>query len=71
MRDRKSKLRKPEPINLGKQYAGSKVSRDALEEDSDDDPFKARSSDEGEDDDDEDVGLEDAEDDEDDSEGES
>ena len=72
MRGRKSKLRKPEPINLGKQYAGSKVSRDALEEDSDDDPFKARSSDEGEDDDDEeDVGLEDAEDDEDDSEGES
>lgn len=75
MRDRKSKLRKPEPINLGKQYAGSKVSREALE-DSDDDPFKARSSDEGEEDDDdddeeEDVGLEDAEDDEDDSEGES
>lgn len=63
---RKSKLRKPEPINLGRQYAGSKVSRDALEEDSDDDPFKARSSDEeGDDDDDdeEDVDLEDAEDD--------
>ncbi|BCR92852.1 AATF family protein [Aspergillus chevalieri] len=61
----KSKLRKPEPINLGKQYAGSKVSREALEQDSDDDPFKARSSDEDDEDDDdekEDVDLEDGED---------
>ncbi|KAA8644544.1 hypothetical protein EYZ11_006877 [Aspergillus tanneri] len=52
----KGKLRKPGPINLGKQYAGSKVSRDELEVESDDDPFKAHSSDEeddSEDDDDE------------------
>ncbi|EYE92104.1 AATF family protein [Aspergillus ruber CBS 135680] len=67
----KSKLRKPEPINLGKQYAGSKVSREALEDVSDDDPFKARSSDEEDDDEEEeDVGLEDEEN-EDDSEGDS
>jgi protein AATF/BFR2 len=32
---------------LGKQYAGSRVSRDALEAESDDDPFRAQSSDEG------------------------
>jgi protein AATF/BFR2 len=43
---RKARLRKQDPINLGKQYAGSKISRDALEAESDDDPFKARSSDE-------------------------
>lgn len=49
MLSRKSKLRKPETINLGKQYAGSMVSRDALDAESDDDPFKGRSS-EGEDD---------------------
>ncbi|RLL96026.1 rRNA-processing protein bfr2 [Aspergillus turcosus] len=42
----KARLRKQDPINLGKQYAGSKISRDALEAESDDDPFKARSSDE-------------------------
>ncbi|PWY83777.1 TRAUB-domain-containing protein [Aspergillus sclerotioniger CBS 115572] len=50
----KAKLRKQDPIALGKQYAGSKVSRDALEADSDDDPFAARSSDEDDDEDDED-----------------
>ncbi|GIC88067.1 AATF family protein [Aspergillus udagawae] len=53
----KARLRKQDPINLGKQYAGSKISRDALEAESDDDPFKSRSSDEedgSEDDDDED-----------------
>ena len=49
IQDRKSKLRNPEPINLGKQYAGSRVSRDALEDESDDDPFKLRSSEEDED----------------------
>lgn len=43
---RKAKLRNEEPVSLGKQYAGSRVSRDALEEESDDDPFKARSDDE-------------------------
>jgi protein AATF/BFR2 len=46
---RKARLRKQDPINLGKQYAGSKISRDALEAESDDDPFKSRSSDEGDD----------------------
>ncbi|KAF9887001.1 rRNA-processing protein bfr2 [Aspergillus nanangensis] len=51
----KGKLRKPDEVELGKQYAGSRVSRDALEADSDDDPFKARlSDDEEEDSDDED-----------------
>ncbi|GFF71400.1 hypothetical protein CNMCM6936_003015 [Aspergillus lentulus] len=49
----KARLRKQDPINLGKQYAGSKISRDALEAESDDDPFRARSSDEEEDNDDE------------------
>ncbi|PGH02234.1 hypothetical protein AJ79_07683 [Helicocarpus griseus UAMH5409] len=43
----KSKLRKPEKITLGKEYAGSKVSRKALEDDeSEDDPFRKASSDE-------------------------
>ncbi|KAL3467382.1 apoptosis antagonizing transcription factor-domain-containing protein [Aspergillus heterothallicus] len=59
----KGKLRKEDPITLGKQYAGSRVSRDALEAESDDDPFAARSSDgESEDEDEdlsEDVGSED------------
>lgn len=65
---RKSKLRKPQEINLGKQYAGSQVSRDALDAESDDDPFKARSDDEdSEDDDEEGVGLENGEDEESDS----
>ncbi|GFF43886.1 protein bfr2 [Aspergillus udagawae] len=57
----KARLRKQDPINLGKQYAGSKISRDALEAESDDDPFKARSSDEedgSEDDDDDDEDSE-------------
>ncbi|PWY76974.1 TRAUB-domain-containing protein [Aspergillus heteromorphus CBS 117.55] len=49
----KGKLRKSDPVTLGKQYAGSKVSREALEADSDDDPFAVRSGDEDEDDDDE------------------
>ncbi|KAB8263851.1 apoptosis-antagonizing transcription factor [Aspergillus pseudonomiae] len=50
----KAKLRKQDPVDLGKQYAGARVSRDALDADSDDDPFKARSSDEEEGSDDED-----------------
>ncbi|GLB09926.1 rRNA-processing protein bfr2 [Aspergillus tubingensis] len=48
----KAKFRKQDPITLGKQYAGSKVSRAVLEADSDDDPFAARSGDEDEDEDD-------------------
>jgi protein AATF/BFR2 len=40
---------------LGKQYASSRVSRDALEAESDDDPFAARSSDEESGDEDEDL----------------
>ncbi|KAL4874093.1 apoptosis antagonizing transcription factor-domain-containing protein [Aspergillus spectabilis] len=51
----KAKLRNEDPISLGKQYAGSRVSRDALDADSDDDPFRARSSDEEGSDDEEDV----------------
>ncbi|KAJ5925024.1 Protein bfr2 [Penicillium verhagenii] len=39
----KGKLRKQDPVTLGKQYAGARISRDALEADSDDDPFAARS----------------------------
>lgn len=39
---------------MGKQYAGSQVSRDALDAESDDDPFQARSDDEDSEDDDED-----------------
>ncbi|KAF3394664.1 Protein bfr2 [Penicillium rolfsii] len=42
----KGKLRKQEPIDLGKQYAGARVSRDDLDADSDDDPFAARTDDE-------------------------
>ncbi|KAJ5175816.1 Protein bfr2 [Penicillium canariense] len=42
----KAKLRNQDPVNLGKQYSGSRVSRDALEADSDDDPFAARTDDE-------------------------
>ncbi|KAL4927023.1 AATF family protein [Aspergillus undulatus] len=53
----KAKLRKEDPISLGKQYAGSRVSRDALEEESDDDPFGLRSSDEGSEDGEEDDEL--------------
>lgn len=37
--NRKSKLRKPEGATLGPQYAGSRISRDAFVEESDDDPF--------------------------------
>ncbi|KAJ6059427.1 hypothetical protein N7444_003066 [Penicillium canescens] len=39
----KGKLRKEDPVALGKQYEGARVSRDALGADSDDDPFAARS----------------------------
>ncbi|KAJ5223876.1 Protein bfr2 [Penicillium chermesinum] len=46
----KGKLRKPEPVNLGKQYAGTQVSRDTLDAESDEDPFGAR-TDEDEDED--------------------
>ncbi|KAJ5912201.1 Protein bfr2 [Penicillium subrubescens] len=42
----KGKLRKQEPVDLGKQYAGARVSRDDLDADSDDDPFAARTDDE-------------------------
>lgn len=45
-RNRKSKLRKPQTVSLGKEYAGSKVSRTDLEAESDDDPFAKRSEDE-------------------------
>ncbi|KAJ5753364.1 uncharacterized protein N7511_007517 [Penicillium nucicola] len=41
----KGKLRKEDPVALGKQYEGARVSRDALGADSDDDPFAARSDD--------------------------
>ncbi|KAJ5739052.1 hypothetical protein N7533_011836 [Penicillium manginii] len=41
----KGKLRKQDPVSLGKQYDGSRVSRDAIDADSDDDPFAARSDD--------------------------
>ncbi|GES64375.1 protein bfr2 [Aspergillus terreus] len=59
----KAKLRKQDPIELGKQYAGSRISRDALEAESDDDPFQARSDDdeddsEDDDDEEEEEGLE-------------
>ena len=48
---------------MGKQYAGSQVSRDALDAESDDDPFKARSDDEdSEDDDDEGAEVENGDD---------
>lgn len=48
---------------MGKQYAGSQVSRDALDAESDDDPFQARSDDEdSEDDDEEGADLENGED---------
>ena len=42
----KGKLRKQTLIDLGKQYEGSRVSRDDLNADSDDDPFAARTEDE-------------------------
>ena len=41
----KSKLRKPQSVNLGPQYAGNRVRRDALDEDEDEhDPFNWDSS---------------------------
>ncbi|KAE8418456.1 apoptosis-antagonizing transcription factor [Aspergillus pseudocaelatus] len=57
----KAKLRKQDPVDLGKQYAGARVSRDALDADSDDDPFKARSGDEEEGSEDEDEDEDDLE----------
>ncbi|KAK2745159.1 rRNA-processing protein bfr2 [Onygenales sp. PD_40] len=42
----KSKLRKPETVSLGREYAGSRVSRDALGAEDSDDPFRKGSSDE-------------------------
>ncbi|EGE77493.2 vesicle-mediated transporter Bfr2/Che-1 [Blastomyces dermatitidis ATCC 18188] len=43
----KSKLREPEKVTLGREYAGSRVSREALEGyESEDDPFRKDSSDE-------------------------
>lgn len=62
--NRKGKLRKQDPVTLGKQYAGTRVSRDTLGADSDDDPFAANTGDDessiedaesGEDEDDHDV----------------
>lgn len=47
---RKGKLRKADPVNLGKQYAGAQVSRDALDAESEDDPFAAHSDEDDEDD---------------------
>ncbi|KAJ5172026.1 Protein bfr2 [Penicillium capsulatum] len=41
----KGKLRKQDPVSLGKQYAGTHVSRDSLAADSEDDPFAAHSDD--------------------------
>jgi protein AATF/BFR2 len=35
----KSKLRKPKEVALGPQYSGSRVTRDAIEDEDDDDPF--------------------------------
>ncbi|KAL4943932.1 apoptosis antagonizing transcription factor-domain-containing protein [Aspergillus oleicola] len=56
----KAKLRNEDPVSLGKQYTGSRVSRDALMEESDDDPFRARPSDEeGSEEDDDEVETED------------
>ena len=60
----KGKLRKQDPIDLGEQYSGSRISREALEAEGDDDPFKANSDDEdeeGEDEsDEEDMGSDEA-----------
>ncbi|KAL4900643.1 apoptosis antagonizing transcription factor-domain-containing protein [Aspergillus multicolor] len=61
----KAKLRNEDPVSLGKQYAGSRVSRDALDAESDEDPFAARSSDEGSDDESDDLGDGDEDEDED------
>lgn len=59
----KSKLRKPETLTLGKEYAGSRVSRDALDDVSNDnDPFQIRDSDEDDEDDDGEEEEEDEED---------
>ncbi|KAJ5526358.1 Protein bfr2 [Penicillium frequentans] len=53
----KGKLRKQDPVKLGKQYDGARISRDALEADSDDDPFAAHTDDE----EDSDAGSDEAE----------
>ena len=42
---RKGKLRTQDPVALGKQYAGARLSRDALDTDSDGDPFAAHTDD--------------------------
>lgn len=42
----KSKLRKPQAVTLGPQYAGARVHRDAIEEEEEDDPFGREYSDE-------------------------
>lgn len=45
-RCRESKLRKPEQISLGPEYTGSRISRDALEDDDgSDDPFRKNAKD--------------------------
>ena len=41
---RKGQLRKQDPISLGKEYPGSRVSREALEAESDDEPFESHTS---------------------------
>jgi protein AATF/BFR2 len=62
----KSNLRKPQAVSLGPQYAGTKVRRDAISDDEEDDPFTrdfGESESEGDEDDDEeeDVGSSDEE----------
>ncbi|KAJ5907365.1 hypothetical protein N7495_000047 [Penicillium taxi] len=57
----KGKLRKQEAVKLGKQYAGARVSRDALDAESDDDPFAAYTDDEEASDEEIDSDLEDVE----------
>ncbi|KAJ5994558.1 Protein bfr2 [Penicillium sp. IBT 35674x] len=53
----KGKLRKQDAVKLGKQYDGARISRDALEAESDDDPFAAHTDDE----EDSDAGSDEAE----------
>jgi protein AATF/BFR2 len=68
---RKSKLRKPQAISLGPQYTGSRVSRNAIADDDEDDPFvreygsntdEEEEEEEEEDDDDDGYGIFDEED---------
>jgi len=51
----KSKLRKPKEVALGPQYSGSRVTRDAIEDEEDDDPFARGFDDEDSEEDEEDV----------------